>query len=63
MLSINEKEAMGQKLAAVLPQIGAVFDKGREAGRKVYREQVTFYRSGAERTFNIQLTTEESPVS
>ncbi|WP_036480428.1 sensor histidine kinase NtrY-like [Nitratireductor basaltis] len=60
MLALNEKEAIGQKLSAVLPQVGAVFEKGREAGRKVYREQVTFYRSGAERTFNIQLTTEES---
>src|SRR5690606_518228 len=29
------------------------------SGKPVYRDQVTFYRAGAERTFNVQVTTEQ----
>src|SRR6185437_216030 len=29
------------------------------SGKPVYREQVTFFRAGAERTFNVQITIEE----
>ncbi len=60
MLAIAGEETIGQNLSAVLPQLGAVFETGRASGRKVYRDQVTFYRAGAERTFNIQITTEEA---
>ena len=37
---------------------GRVYEIGRKSGRPVYREQVTFYRAGAERTFNVQVTIE-----
>jgi len=60
MLAIRSSETVGKNLSAVLPQVGTVFETGRTSGRKVYRDQVTFYRAGAERTFNIQITTEES---
>jgi len=50
--------SVGRNLSAVLPHVGQVFEKGRMTGRQVYREQVTFYRAGAERTFNIQITLE-----
>ncbi|WEX07170.1 PAS domain-containing sensor histidine kinase [Chelativorans sp. AA-79] len=60
MLAINSDRVTGKNLSAVLPQIGAVFETGRAPGRRVYRDQVTFYRAGAERTFNIQITTEEA---
>ncbi|TIX03418.1 MAG: PAS domain-containing sensor histidine kinase, partial [Mesorhizobium sp.] len=45
-------------LSAVLPHVGRVFEIGRKSGKPVYREQVTFYRGGAERTFNVQITIE-----
>ncbi|WP_309084329.1 PAS domain-containing sensor histidine kinase [Chelativorans sp.] len=60
MFSIDAKDTVGKNLAAVLPQLGAVFETGRASGRKVYHDQVTFYRAGGERTFNIQITTEEA---
>jgi len=60
MLAIDGPQTIGKNLSAVLPQLGAVFETGRATGRKVYRDQVTFYRAGAERTFNIQITTEEA---
>jgi two-component system, NtrC family, nitrogen regulation sensor histidine kinase NtrY len=60
MLGLNGGGTVGRNLSAVLPQVGAVFETGRSSGRKAYRDQVTFYRAGAERTFNIQITTEES---
>lgn len=59
MLAISGKEVMGENLSIVLPHVGRVFEIGRKSGRPVYREQVTFYRSGAERTFNVQVTVEQ----
>lgn len=60
MLSVSAKSLVGQRLVEVLPQIGGVLEKGRELDRPVYREQVAFFRNGAERTFNVQITTERS---
>ncbi|QPC87752.1 HAMP domain-containing protein [Mesorhizobium sp. NBSH29] len=59
MLGISDASAVGQNLSAVLPHVGRVLEIGRKSGRPVYREQVTFYRTGAERTFNVQVTVEE----
>ena len=58
MLSLKPEETAGQNISAVVPQIGRVFEVARQSGRPVYREQVTFYRSGAERTYNVQITLE-----
>lgn len=59
MLAISGTAALGQNLSAVLPHVGRVFEIGRNSGKPVYRDQVTFYRAGAERTFNVQITIEE----
>jgi two-component system nitrogen regulation sensor histidine kinase NtrY len=58
MLAIKGREAVGRNLSAVLPHVGRVFEIGRDSGRAVYREQVTFFRTGSERTFNVQITVE-----
>ena len=60
MLAINGDTALGRNLSAVLPHVGRVFEIGRNSKRAVYREQVTFFRAGAERTFNVQVTVEET---
>jgi len=60
MLAINGDTALGRNLSAVLPHVGRVFEIGRDSKRAVYREQVTFFRAGAERTFNVQITVEET---
>ena len=59
MLAISASSAVGNRLSVVLPHVGRVLEIGRSSRRPVYREQVTFYRGGAERTFNVQITTEE----
>ncbi len=58
MLTLSARESVGQNLSKLLPQVGKVFEVGRSSGKPVYREQVTFYRAGAERTFNVQVTLE-----
>jgi len=58
MLGLSARSAVGQSLLAVLPHVGRVFEIGRQSGKPVYRESVTFYRAGAERTFNVQVTLE-----
>ncbi|MEW9835626.1 sensor histidine kinase NtrY-like [Mesorhizobium marinum] len=58
MLALPADESVGKNLSALLPHVGKVFEIGRRSGRAVYREQVTFYRTGAERTFNVQVTIE-----
>src|SRR5262245_50858352 len=60
MLAIKGAQAVGRNLSAVLPHVGRVFEMGRNTGRAVYRDQVTFFRAGAERTFNVQITIEEA---
>ncbi|RWA76863.1 PAS domain-containing sensor histidine kinase [Mesorhizobium sp.] len=58
MLAISASAALGQNLSAILPHVGRVFEIGRQSGKPVYREQVTFFRTGMERTFNVQITIE-----
>ncbi len=59
MLAISAKAAVGRELSIILPHVGRVLEIGRKSGRPVHREQVTFYRGGTERTFNVQMTVEE----
>ena len=59
MLSIRSEAALGRRLSEMLPHIGRVFEIARGAGRAVHREQVTFFRGGSERTFDVQVTLEE----
>lgn len=58
MLGMPAKAAIGRNLSELLPQVGTVFEAGRQSGRPMYREQVTFLRGGSERTFNVQVTIE-----
>ncbi|RUM97958.1 PAS domain-containing sensor histidine kinase [Pseudaminobacter arsenicus] len=59
MLAISAEASVGQNLSVLLPHVGRAFEICRSSGRPGYREQVTFYRAGAERTFNVQVTIEE----
>jgi two-component system nitrogen regulation sensor histidine kinase NtrY len=59
MFGVSEKSCIGQDIRKLLPEVGAVFANGVASGRAVHREQVTFYRKGAERTFNVQITLEQ----
>lgn len=59
MLRISSQDVVGRRLFDILPYVGAVFENGRKSGRQAYREQVTFYRGGVERTFDVQVTIED----
>jgi two-component system nitrogen regulation sensor histidine kinase NtrY len=59
MLGISAGTAIGQNLSVLLPLVGRAFEIGRMSDKPAYREQVTFFRMGSERTFNIQVTMEE----
>lgn len=59
MLTLSARTAVGQNLSTLLPHVGRIFEVGRNSAKPVYREQVTFYRAGAERTFNVQVTVEQ----
>lgn len=59
MLMIRSETVLGRSLVEVLPHVGGVFENAVESDKPVYREQVTFYRGGAERTFDVQVTIEE----
>src|SRR5690606_6229327 len=60
MLQISLDDALGAPLSEVLPPIAGVFQAALNARRPVHREQVIFERGGVERTFNVQITVEES---
>ena len=59
MLGISEESSIGLKISELQPHIADVFEAGRASGKPVYRDQVTFYRRGTERTFNVQITLEQ----
>ena len=63
ILGIDAETATGQMLSAVIPELGTIFEMARSTGRQAYREQATFTRRGAERTYNVQITVEESETS
>lgn len=60
ILGIDANAAAGQMLSAVLPELGTIFELAKSTEKPVYREQASFIRKGSERTYNVQITVEES---
>ena len=63
MLMIRGEATLGRKLVDVLPHVGEVFEVALASGRAVHRDQVTFFRGGAERTFNVQVTIQDESAA
>lgn len=63
MFGLDPDKAVGKPLAELLPAVKDVFDAARRSGRLVYRDQAVISADGSERTFNIQITVEESESS
>lgn len=63
MLLIRGEATLGRKLVDVLPHVGEVFEVALASGRAVHRDQVTFFRGGAERTFNVQVTIQDASAA
>ena len=57
MLALTQS-ALGARIGVLLPHVGRVFEVAKSSGRPVHREQVAFWRNGAERSFNVQVTLE-----
>lgn len=51
-------EFAGYPLREIAPELADVFDRARNLGRHEYREQLTMWRGGSERTLNVQVTLE-----
>jgi two-component system, NtrC family, nitrogen regulation sensor histidine kinase NtrY len=60
MFDIDGGRAEQKLIAEVLPEIGKVFHVAAASNRDFYREQITFSRRGRERSYNVQITMEES---
>ncbi len=63
MFDLDAEGAIGKNLEDLFPAVKAIFDAARRSGRPVYREQAVMFTGGVERTFNIQITLEESGTS
>jgi two-component system nitrogen regulation sensor histidine kinase NtrY len=63
MLMIRGEATLGRKLVDVLPHVGEVFEVALASCRAVHRDQVTFFRGGAERTFNVQVTIQDESAA
>ncbi|MRG56797.1 HAMP domain-containing protein [Phyllobacterium sp. SYP-B3895] len=62
MLAVDASQAVGQSLARILPEIGAVFDVARDNGRSSSRKQISITRSGVARSLNVQITREDADI-
>ncbi len=60
MFESLDSSSVGKKLSDLLPHVAAIFDAARLGARPVYRDQVAFFSYGTERTYNVQITIEES---
>ncbi len=60
MFGLESADKEGLTIAETLPEIGRIFQIATTFDRDVYRDQVSFIRNGSERTYNVQITMEES---
>lgn len=60
MFKVCAQDFIGKNLSGLAPEIGQAFEIARSTGRAVHREQVTITRSGAARTYNVQITVEDA---
>ncbi|WP_176056041.1 sensor histidine kinase NtrY-like [Brucella intermedia] len=60
MFGVTSEDAVGKNLTSIAPEIGQAFEVARSTGRAVHREQVSMTRGGVARTFNVQVTVEDT---
>jgi two-component system nitrogen regulation sensor histidine kinase NtrY len=58
LLDVKEADLIGQTLAKVVPEFGAVLKRARKQGKRLVTDQVTQRRKGSERNFAVRVTTE-----
>jgi two-component system, NtrC family, nitrogen regulation sensor histidine kinase NtrY len=63
LLTRPEREALGQPLAEVAPELSEIFDSARGGNQRLIQRQVTVSRNGQERNFSVRVTSEQAPQS
>ncbi|MCG5233649.1 sensor histidine kinase NtrY-like [Xanthobacter oligotrophicus] len=60
LLGLTEDEALGRKLADVVPETDALVAEAMGAGQRAVQGNITIQREGRERIFAVRVTTEQS---
>ncbi|ABS69619.1 sensor histidine kinase NtrY-like [Xanthobacter versatilis] len=60
LLGLSEDEALGRKLADVVPETDALVAEAMGAGQRAVQGNITIQRDGRERIFAVRVTTEQS---
>ncbi|WP_454916680.1 ATP-binding protein [Xanthobacter sediminis] len=60
VLGLSEAEALGRKLAEVVPETAALISEAERAGQRIVQGNITLQRDGRERIFAMRVTTEQS---
>src|SRR5947209_7927075 len=55
-----EAAALGQELAQIVPELGALYDEARHGLQRLVQGQVTINRDGRERNLSVRVATEQS---
>ncbi|WP_234050340.1 MULTISPECIES: PAS domain-containing sensor histidine kinase [unclassified Xanthobacter] len=60
LLGLTEAEALGRKLAEVVPETADLIAEAENAGERIVQGNITLQRDGRERVFAMRVTTEQS---
>src|SRR6516165_3501962 len=60
LLARSEREALGQPLAEVAPELSEIFDSARGGNQRLIQKQVTVSRNGQERNYSVRVTSEQA---
>ncbi len=60
LLGVCEAEALGRKLAEVVPETAALLAEAEKAGERIVQGNITVQRGGRERVLAVRVTTEQS---
>ncbi|MFG1357912.1 sensor histidine kinase NtrY-like [Xanthobacter pseudotagetidis] len=60
LLGLTEAEALGRKLAEVVPETAALLAEAESASQRIVQGNITVQREGRERVFAMRVTTEQS---
>jgi len=60
VLGLAEADALGQRLAEVVPETAGLLEEAEAAGQRIVQGNITIQREGRERIFAMRVTTEQS---
>jgi two-component system nitrogen regulation sensor histidine kinase NtrY len=60
-IDFDPQRAVGRPISEIIPELEAVLEEARASHMRTHQSQIAFTRKGRERTFNVRVTTEQSP--